>query len=78
MKEARKEKVLKSELGSILRFRIAQYWGTYRGLNHKGGLSTDLRARLFYPKEYGLGSEVAPSDLQSESNLTAVSEKHGD
>ena len=57
MKQARKENILGSMAGSILRFRAAQYWGTYRGLNHRGAVGSNLRARFYYPKNYRIKKE---------------------
>lgn len=54
LKEAGMEGRLLEVAGSIVRFRVAQYWGTYRGLNWRGPLTGDLRARLYYPKNYEL------------------------
>ena len=73
LKQAREENVLGSVLGSVLRFRAAQYWGTYRGLNHRGAVSSNLRTRLYYPKDYRIGTGALPA--QPEQNLSAVSNK---
>jgi glycosyltransferase involved in cell wall biosynthesis len=59
VKQARKENLLTSVVGSIVRFRAAQYWGTYRGLNHRGAVSSNLRARFYYPKNYRIKKESA-------------------
>jgi hypothetical protein len=47
--EARSTGNLRTALGSIFKFRIAQYLGTWRGLRWRGTLTGDLRARLYYP-----------------------------
>ena len=52
IKHAAADGVLGSKVGSILMFRSAQYFGTYRGMNEHGGLNSDLRARLYYPRGY--------------------------
>ena len=52
LRQARLEGVLCQKLFSILSFRAAQYWGTYRGLHWRGTLTNDLRAHLYYPKGY--------------------------
>lgn len=36
-------------LGSIVRFRTAQSWGTYLGAKHGADISKDLRQRFYYP-----------------------------
>jgi hypothetical protein len=58
-RQARKENVFPAVAGSILRFRVAQYWGTYRGLNHRGAVSSNLRARFYYPKNYRMKKDAA-------------------
>jgi rhamnosyltransferase len=37
------------EAYGILRFRISQFWGTYRGFRETGRLDHDLRRRFYYP-----------------------------
>lgn len=58
--EARLAGRLRASFGSILKFRVAQYLGTWRGLRWHGALTGDLRARLYYPKQYHL----SPKDGQ--------------
>jgi len=50
LEEARVQGIRMKVLRSILCFRIAQYWGTYRGLRWRGTLTGELRARLYYPR----------------------------
>ena len=39
---------------AILRFRLLQYWGTFRGYQHRGPLTQDLKQTFYYsPKELG-------------------------
>jgi rhamnosyltransferase len=71
LKQARRDRVLSSVAGSILMFRLAQYLGTYRGLNQKGAFDSDLRARFYYPKDYRTRTEPA-------SREEAAPEKHAD
>jgi len=35
----------------IPQFRILQFWGTYKGYRQKGGISSSLRNRFYYPNE---------------------------
>lgn len=35
----------------IPRFRILQFWGTYKGYKQKGGISSSLRNRFYYPNK---------------------------
>lgn len=48
--EASRQRVLRKELGSILRFRYHQFSGTYRGYNDPPDVSAELRNRFYYPK----------------------------
>jgi glycosyltransferase involved in cell wall biosynthesis len=50
VREAARQGVLSRVLVSILCFRAAQYWGTYRGLNWKAPFTDAVRARLYYPE----------------------------
>lgn len=36
----------------ILWFRIAQFWGTYRGFGHRGPLSNELKQAFYYPRGF--------------------------
>jgi glycosyltransferase involved in cell wall biosynthesis len=40
------------EFGSILWFRIAQFWGTYQGYRHSGAVTQQLRETFYYPRGY--------------------------
>ena len=54
LREARKEGLIRRVLWSVLCFRAAQYWGTYQGLKWRNSLTSELKARLYYPKGYQL------------------------
>jgi rhamnosyltransferase len=60
--EARLAGRVAETLRSIFKFRLAQYFGTWRGLRWRGALTGDLRARLYYPKRYQLGTRERQSD----------------
>ncbi len=47
--------------GDILRFRLMQFWGTYRGFARRGPVSSLVRQRLYYPRRRG-GSEAPEVD----------------
>lgn len=47
--QARWEKVLLKEASSIIRFRLMQYWGTYRGFNYSGKIDPQLHRAFYYP-----------------------------
>lgn len=48
---ARKEKKLSTNLRSILQFRFMQFWGTYKGYQHKGKVTQMLKKRFYYPNK---------------------------
>lgn len=52
LREALSQGVVHRVLPSVVRFRAAQYWGTFRGLRWSGPITSELRARLYYPKGY--------------------------
>jgi glycosyltransferase involved in cell wall biosynthesis len=47
--QARRERVLSRNAASILWFRGAQFWGTYRGYRHASPVTQELRQRFYYP-----------------------------
>jgi rhamnosyltransferase len=46
---AARDRVLVANLGSIPAFRVAQFYGTYRGFRQRGEESAVLRRRFYYP-----------------------------
>lgn len=49
LKTASKKKVLIKSLINIFRFRIMQFWGTYKGYQQSGPLTWQLRQTFYYP-----------------------------
>ena len=49
--QARWERVITKNAGSILRFRLMQYWGTYRGFHYAGNIDPQLHRAFYYPPE---------------------------
>jgi rhamnosyltransferase len=47
-KNALQENLLLKEWISILQFRLMQFWGTYRGFNQRGLLSSLLKRKFYY------------------------------
>ena len=47
--QARRESVLRQNTLSILRFRLMQYWGTYRGYCFGGKIDAELHQKFYYP-----------------------------
>jgi hypothetical protein len=48
-RKARRERVFRQEWQSILRFRLAQFRGTYVGYRQHGRLDAQLRRKFYYP-----------------------------
>ena len=44
---------------SLLRYRLMQFWGTYRGFAHRGPLSRELKRTFYYPRGF------RPSQVES-------------
>lgn len=47
--QAWREGVLHRELGSILSFRLMQFWGSYQGFQQHGPVTSQLKRRFYYP-----------------------------
>lgn len=52
IKSAKKQRVLTSELKSILMFRTMQFWGTYQGYRKTGSLTWQLKQAFYYPGKH--------------------------
>ncbi len=50
-KAAREQRVLLRKWGEIIGFRLAQFWGTYRGFHTRWPSSSELKRRFYYPDE---------------------------
>lgn len=48
---AHEEGVLGKNWASIVRFRVAQFWGTYQGFHTRWPSSSQLKRRFYYPEE---------------------------
>jgi glycosyltransferase involved in cell wall biosynthesis len=65
--QASRERELRSEFWSIVRFRLAQFWGTYRGFSIPGPLTGSLKRTFYYPRgkvtsENSIRLDAAPID----------------
>lgn len=60
LQDARRQGVLGTHLVDIPRFRLAQFYGTYRGFAQQGPATEMLRRRFYYPTVPG---EDGPDDL---------------
>lgn len=47
---ARRERVLARSWADIVGFRLAQFWGTYRGFHTRWPASSELKKRFYYPE----------------------------
>jgi len=54
-----KQQVLWQYLGSILSFRLMQFWGTYRGYAQHGVVSKTLRQKFYYPSAIATAADPA-------------------
>ena len=50
-REARKRRMLREHLADIPKFRVAQFYGTYRGFAQQGPVPDLLKRRFYYPPE---------------------------
>ncbi len=50
-KAARSQGVLLRNLAAIVTFRLAQFWGTYRGFHTRWPSSSELKRRFYYPDD---------------------------
>lgn len=62
---------LPGSLNSIFWFRLAQFWGTYRGFRRPGPVTAQLRQTFYYPRSLRVGPSaaqraVAPIDYSKE------------
>jgi hypothetical protein len=53
MRQALKQGVLWRNAGSIIAFRLMQFWGAYRGYAQHGVVSKTLREKFYYPGDSG-------------------------
>ena len=51
LNQARREKVIVKQFGSILLFRLMQYYGTYRGYHYAGKIDQQLHHSFYYPPD---------------------------
>lgn len=49
LNQARRDKILRKQVWSIIRFRLMQYWGTYRGYHFGGKIDQQLHQTFYYP-----------------------------
>jgi glycosyltransferase involved in cell wall biosynthesis len=49
--QARRERILIKQISPILRFRLMQYWGHYRGFHYAGKIDSQLHRAFYYPPD---------------------------
>jgi rhamnosyltransferase len=57
---ALRDSVPKKELLAILRFRLMQFWGTYRGFAHRTPVTSRLKRTFYYPNHRGPQEDIHP------------------
>jgi hypothetical protein len=68
--QARAEHVLMANVASVIRFRLAQFWGTYQGYRRSSAVTQALRQRLYYPR----GMESRPENKRA---ISPIRYNHG-
>ena len=72
MLQARREHVVNRYWLSILLFRLAQYWGTFRGYNFSGQVDAQLHQTFYYPpgileKQIPVSRKITPINYSESS-----------
>lgn len=62
LRDARRDGVLGAHAADIARFRLAQFYGTYRGFAQQGPTTELLRRRFYYPTEPADRLHHGPAD----------------
>ena len=57
---AYRQKVFWRNFTGIIRFRLAQFWGTYQGYRQGGPLNWRLRQTFYYPRGIGTPAPTQP------------------
>lgn len=61
---AARQGVLFANLGSIVWFRLAQFWGAYQGHRHPSPVTEQLRQTFYYPRDLREHSPAPRRDVQ--------------
>jgi glycosyltransferase involved in cell wall biosynthesis len=61
VRDAAKQHGFRSHASDIVAFRLAQFYGTYRGFHQHGPVTEALRKRFYYPPE---AEHVSPSGIE--------------
>ena len=64
LSQAVQTKTVKGNIGSILWFRLLQFWGTLQGYRQSGPLTWDLRETFYYPTDANIKSTSQPRSVK--------------
>lgn len=73
---AARDGVFLGNLSAIPAFRAAQFWGTYRGFNHRGDASARLKRHFYYPHGWRRSREDAQQPDARPINYDALDPPH--
>ena len=73
MIQAQRERRLSKLIGSIILFRLMQYWGTYRGYHYAGEINAQHHQAFYYPphildKKSSKSRQVDPIDYNTDQS----------
>ena len=74
MSRARRDRVLLKEVWNIIRFRMVQYFGTWKGYRYSGQIDQQLHMRFYYPPQM-LSEKIPESRLVEPINYQTESDE---
>jgi len=73
--QASHDRLLLKNIREIVLFRLMQFWGTYRGYQQRGPLSTDLRQRFYYPNGWLRPAAENNEDVETDRRIQYAGRK---
>jgi len=64
-RHALRARVLRSNILGIFRFRLMQFWGTFRGFSQSGAITNNLKQTFYYPNRRVTNPKSAASRTES-------------
>jgi hypothetical protein len=61
---ALRERVFLREMAGILKFRLMQFWGTFRGFSQTSPLSASMKQVFYYPRGFRSNDEAKHRDVK--------------
>lgn len=61
---AARERLFLREFSGIIRFRFAQFWGTYKGFSISGPLTGQLKQTFYYPRRLRSARQIPQREVQ--------------